>query len=433
MNDMAARQEPVPNELHTSAPASVDETQSRAQAIDPGIPAGGGGGAPTGNANTDDYPRSVEEMGRERLAEVINQQTDFVHLTRLEQHTTPQTDLAIKADSNEGVWNQFIEEQLFATRRVTLDYFHLFEWFPLAPGKFHTPDARSARIEADNFKLRAPDGSYFYTPAGKGLMIEEGGVGAVRLRPTEIHGENFYFMTASANGVCHEGFPILIPEIFYGQLKQRMLGVGAVSAVLSGEMKLVPQDALTFFGNPRAFPQIYLHVDDIRILDKPRPEVTRFYVSVAVSFQGNVQGTVGNYMTYCTFDPGSKTSLDRAIDWIDNFYVQNQYKGTVITDFDDVYPHFPNAVFELAALRSGNLDMQKAVDFLKANWMDQAASEKFRNYYQAISPTLRLQVVMGNQYNFEGGVTGNQNVFGNDNVVNNSQRTAPEPKAGTGQ
>lgn len=384
----------MPNPPPANEPARAGENNSQAQTISP--PLVGGGLMPTNHDTLEDYPRSVQEMNRVRLEQVINQQTDFVHLTRLDQHTTPQTDLEVKADSNEGVWKQFNQEQLFDTRRVTLEYFHLFEWFPLAPGKFHTEQAQNERVQAGNFLMRSSDGSFFYAPEGKGLMLE-GGVGAVRLRPTGINGQNFYFMSASANGVCHEGFPVLIPQEFYGPLKQRMLADGAVPAVLSGEMKYVPKEALTFFGNPRAFPQLYLHVDDIKVLDKPRPEITRFYVSVAVSFQGVVEGNMGQYMTYCTFDPSSKVSFDRAIDWIDNFYVKSQYKGTVITDFDDVYPHFPDAVFELAALRSGTLDMSKVLSFVKANGMGNTASESFSTLYKGYSIIVHGDLVLGDK------------------------------------
>lgn len=376
----------LPDNLPADSPAPAQDFNPVQQRAAP--ESSGGGGAPRPNRNElDEDAPNVQVAERERIQELVNQQTDFVHLTRLDQHTSPQTDLAFKTDSNEDAWKQFNDEQLFDTRRLTLEYFHLFEWFPLAPGKFHTPQARYSREDAAMFRIQSSDKSFYYSPQGKELMLE-GGIGAVRLRPTGINGQNYYFMTASSNGVCHEGFPVLIPQEFYGQLKQRMLADGAVPVQVSGEMKYLGKDTPTFFGNPRAFPQLYLHVDDIKIFDKPRPNVTRFYVSVAVSFQGSVEEKRGEYVTYCTFDPASKQSFDRAIEWIDKFYVHDQYKGTIITDFDDAYPHFPDAIFELQALRSGTLNVKQAGKFLEENGLGPAASEQFVLIYNDYRKTI---------------------------------------------
>lgn len=393
MNNQPPFPEPPHNEASANLPAQ-DDFKPWEQRAAPG--GGGGGGAPAPDADgIESYARNVQVADRERMQELVNQQTDFVHLTRLDQHTTPQTDLEFKAESNEDAWKQFNQEQLYNTRRVTLEYFHLFEWFPLAPGKFHTAQAASSRTAAEQFRIRSGDGSFYYSPEGKGMMLE-GGIGAVRLRPTGIGGQDYYFMSASSNGVCHEGFPVLVPQEFYGQLKQRMLADGAVPVVMSGEMKYVPKDAVSFFGNAREFPQLYLHVDNVKILPKPRSEITRFYVSVAVSFRGEVEGQRGEFVTYCTFDPASHSSFQEAIDWIDKFYVRGQYKGTVITDFDDAYPHFPDAVFALPALRSGTLDLDKVNEFLKANGMGQAGNQ-FIVLYNDYRQIIRGDLVMGDK------------------------------------
>lgn len=388
-------QGPLPQDLFPRAQMNAGDMKPWEQRAGPGMGEGGGGAPPRDEDAIGNYERSVQEMNRRRLEQVINEQTDFVHLSRLDQHTTPQTDLELKAGSNEEAWKQFNEEQLYDTRRVTLDCFHLFEWYPLAPGKFHTREAQFHRLEAAHLMIRSEDNRYYYTPQGKSEMLE-GGIGAVRLRPTRVDGQDYYFMTASSNGVCHEGFPVLVPREFYGPLKESMQMFGAAPVVVSGEMRYVPKETVTFFETSREFPLLYLHADDIKILDKPRTEITNFMVSVAVSFRGEVQGHWGEYVTYCTFDPASSESMQKAVDWIDNFYVQGQYKGTIITDFDDVRPHFPDAVFGLPKLRSGTLSEEQVRAFLKAQGFAESVGNKFLLQYNVYRQV--TEVIQGDKY-----------------------------------
>jgi len=247
-------------------------------------------------------------MGRDGLVEVINQQTDLIHLPMVDRHTTPATDLSHRATSNAEVWQLFVEEQLYDTRRVTLEHFHLFEWFPNAPGLFHTPEGYQHREVASRYMEPTPDGSTVFNPVGKLTMLK-GGIGAVRLRPREIAGEPHYFMTASSSGVCHEGFPVLIPRRFYGPLKARILDEGAVPVTVSGEMRYVPEDAVSFFPEQRRVPLLYLHVDELRVLSRPRSDVTAYLINVVVSFAGEFEGVEGSYATFAAFDPARRLSL----------------------------------------------------------------------------------------------------------------------------
>jgi hypothetical protein len=319
--------------------------------------------------------RICQEIRSRDLCSIIDEQTDLVHLPMVNRHTTPDTDLAIIAEDNVEVWSQFINEYLYDTRRVTLKHFHLFEWFPLKPGKFHTEEASGYRGRAERQLRRSADGETYFNPYGKASMVQ-GGIGAVRLRPRQIGGELHYFMTASSNGVCHEGFPVLIPRRFFGRLKQRILGEGAAPVTLSGEMRYIPNDILTFLGRDREIPLLYLHVDEIQQLPKPRSEITTYKVSVAISFFGQVEERKGNYVTYANFDPASPSSFERACHWLKQFYVR-QYEGTIITDFDEVQPRFPEAIFGLPTLMTGKIDKNQVQAFLQSQGWGEKTGEQF--------------------------------------------------------
>jgi hypothetical protein len=354
------------------------------QRIAPGMR--GGSSMEPGQAAPEDpekLTRACQALRHDDLEAVVDHQTDLTNLPMVDLHTTPNTDLDAKPESNAEVWRRFVEEQLYDTRRVTLEHVHLFEWFPIAPGKFHTAQARQERHMAYQM-MEQIDGEVYFNPAGKASMIR-GGIGAVRLRPREIAGEPHYFMTASSNGTCHEGFPVLVPRRFYGPLKARILDEGAAPVTLSGEMRYIPKDTLTFFEQHREIPLLYLHVDDLRVLEKPRAEVTSYLISVAVSFAGEFEGQQGLYATFASFDPAKRDDLAQASAWLEQVYVAGQHKGAVVTDFDEVRPRFPSAVFGLPKLMAGKLDRAKVTAWLKSQGYDEQAGKTFFVNYQEIN------------------------------------------------
>src|SRR5262245_57509062 len=49
---------------------------------------------------------------------------------------------------NEDVWKAIIGERVSAGQEIVMDHFQVMDWFPRAPGLYHTPDAKYAREEA---------------------------------------------------------------------------------------------------------------------------------------------------------------------------------------------------------------------------------------------------------------------------------------------
>jgi hypothetical protein len=364
----------IPNDLPNIPAESIRPWEQRAG---PGM--GGGGGGDSADEPMTAPLAAGRVYGAEQpatLEAVIDRQTGLATLTRPDLHTSAQGDRAKHAQSNEDLWRQFLAEQLYDTKRVTLEHFHLFEWFPLSPGTYHMRAAAQARREAFAELERGPGGQLYFKPGGKARMVR-GGVGAVRLRPQPIGTDPYYFMTASANGICHEGFPVLIPRQFYGPIKERILAYGAASATLSGEMRYIPdEDATRLFDSRRDLPLLYLHVDDVKILDKPRDGIAAFAVSVAASFYGEVDHQPGTYVTFATFDPADATSLEHTCSWIEEFYVATLYSGHIVTDFDAVQPRFPGAVFGLGAVMAGELDPARVQHLLSAAGLDEGRAER---------------------------------------------------------
>jgi hypothetical protein len=293
------------------------------------------------------------------LSTAVGPQTDLVYLTALGYQEPVKRGDTRTVGSNEEAWELFRGERLRATHRLTLDHFHLFEWFPLCPGRFHLPWARDMRNNARAQQMEI-DGDVCYTTHGKAMMLV-GGVGAVRLRPARFDGADHYFMTASSTGVCHEGFPVAVPEPLFARVRDRIIEQGAVPVRLSGEMRFVPEDAVPLF-DYRQVPLLMLRATELEPLPARRPGLDGFAVSVVVTFTGTVRGQTGAFVSYNTFDPANDKGLATATDWLGRVYIGREHSGIVVTDFDAVFPKFPKAKFGLPLLLGGTLDQ----DYLSA-------------------------------------------------------------------
>ncbi len=386
----------LPDDFPLPTPPGEGDLPPWAQRAAPGL--GGADGLPP-QPPPDELPAQVcSRMEAHELATVIADQTDLAYYGVPVHYQPPQGQAVVALDDNRAAWEHFFREDLYDTRRVRLEAVHLFEWFPLSPGRFHTGQAAQSRRLALEHLVRGADGQTWFTPGGKASMIA-GGLGAVRLRPRLVNGEPHYFMTASSNGVCHEGFPVLLPRRFYAQVKPRLLAEGAAPVTLEGEMRYLSGDLPDFFGQKRELPRLLLHVDKLTLLPRPRAEVTRYLVTAAVAFLGQVEGRPGPYLTYASFDPSSRASLQQAVDWLENFYLR-QYQGQVITDFDEVMPRFPQAVFGLADVMTGRLAADRARAFLSEQGL---APDRAGPYFVIYNQTVR-QIHTGGGAYVEGSV-----------------------------
>jgi hypothetical protein len=131
----------------------------------------------------------------------------------------------------------------------------------------------------------------------------------------------------------------------------------------------------------------------------PRSDVTEFLVSVAVSFKGEVDRLPGRYVTFTSFNPASQTSQTEALNWLEQYYVSGQYKGIVITDFDEVRPRFPQAVFGLPDLLSGKQDLDRVRDFARDEGLEGKVVQ-YINYY--IENVQGDKITVGNISNSSG-------------------------------
>lgn len=74
--------------------------------------------------------RLIEKLLPMDMREIVDDQTSLAYYPMVDRFSAAQSDTSQKVDSNEQAWLLFTREQLFATRRVTLEHFHLFDNLP---------------------------------------------------------------------------------------------------------------------------------------------------------------------------------------------------------------------------------------------------------------------------------------------------------------
>jgi TIR domain len=266
--------------------------------------------------------------------------------------------------TNEDAWHDIIGERVFAGQDIVLERFQIMDWFPRAPGLYHTRDAAWAREMAfehmhptlsnspvNNRKSHeaprvADDYTVVFTPEGK-LSMLEGGIGCIRLKPIQIEGASHWLITATSDGTVHCGVPIAVPLRIYRQLSPLMRDRGSASATITGQICFLDDPISRVFDRYAGVPKVYLKVSEIELCDYEHVELG---ASVAVSFVSDYQHRPSVYTTYVTFEPNIRGSFEEAISWMKTKYVEGEYEGRIITDFDQTKTVFPEARLALASV-----------------------------------------------------------------------------------
>jgi hypothetical protein len=316
--------------------------------------------------------------------------------------------------TNNSIWEAVMYEQIRRTDiNIVLDGFFLFEWFPRSPGLFYTNKGRDARQEARNNIDSIRNGVIVYNPYGK-LSMLDGGVGNLRLKPIEIKNREYCLMSASSNGICHEGFPVAVPIELYNQCIEEITDRGAVVRKLIGKLQYVPDSISSLYRGYIEVPQMYLRVEEVSLPNQLQSRhMEELWVSVAVSFLSDYEGSKKTYATYVHFDPTRRNSLRQSVEWMEQDYVIGRYKGKVITDFDEQKSNFASAPFSLNKIMNLSLVGAEICNF--ANDLHINANQILSHQAQIVLSIQEVNI-MENKYNITGG---NQGAVGDQAEAHN--------------
>jgi hypothetical protein len=229
-----------------------------------------------------------------------------------------------------------------ALAAVSLDGFRLTDWFPRAPGVYWSRDARRAREMAWSEEINTDKelGDY-YSPETKMDLIEEGGIGTIRLRPRRIDDEDCWFGTAIVGRECHGGIPLAIPNtvlhnsgIIWGD-----------QINLRGRVRYLQDAGLedTAASVHHARPLI-VFVEEMKGVVTKQPHGPIVITPVGL-FEASDSDATNIYnqpqYTFVHCAAGPDAELDVAADWIEKY--ATKHSGRVITNFDEQRPILADA------------------------------------------------------------------------------------------
>jgi len=131
--------------------------------------------------------------------------------------------------------------------------------------------------------------------------------------------------------------------------KGRLLRAGKVNAIgvaAAWPLSYFFEDPFArVFDNSAMVPRLYLRVTKLELHEPVAKDVE---ASIAVSFVSDYKGPTGVYATYVTFQPNIKGSFEDAVSWMKKAYIEGEYQGRIITDFDQTRTTFPEARLALS-------------------------------------------------------------------------------------
>jgi hypothetical protein len=252
-------------------------------------------------------------------------------------HETFETDYAF--------WTKCAGHLLKSVRFVG---FRLTDWFPRAPGVYFSPSGIRARYRSyDRQASNDRELGRILNPSGKMALIEQGGVGTVRLRPRRIDNQDCWLATAVKGFHCAGGVPLAVPDAL---LRDTNVTWGD-TVDLIGRVRFLQDvglgDAAASVHHAR--PLIIL-VDEIEAQSAKRHLADPILISPVVLFEkagsdheryedSQRRGDVGYTFVQCA--AGDDGELDRVGEWVEKYAAK--HGGRVITNFDEQRPLLADA------------------------------------------------------------------------------------------
>ena len=168
------------------------------------------------SGNQENRPRIFDDLPERDLIGEIDGSLATANL--ILPPPTPSAPTTKSYDDSAGFWQEILAQEIRSDQIIALNEFFLFEWLPRSPGLFHTPQGKRSRRQAADFTFQldeeesriyeasAPLDPIVFNLYGKRLMFQ-GGVGCIRLKPSQTDVGLLWFMCASSTLSAHEGIP----------------------------------------------------------------------------------------------------------------------------------------------------------------------------------------------------------------------------------
>lgn len=226
--------------------------------------------------------------------------------------------------------------------RVRLKDIRITDWFPRAPGIYWSPRGIAARSLFHESVNEDPALGRYFRPASKLALVEEGGLGTIRLRPRRLDGVDCWFATALDGPQCAGGIPLAIPH----ELMERAGAQWGCTTTLRGQVRYLVDVGMDQVASAvRHAPPIIVLVDEIeRVHGRMNP--SPLHVSPVVLFrqdeathQRDNKLALQYVFVHCR--AGCASDLHSATRWIECYVAK--HGGAVVTNYDEQLPAFADA------------------------------------------------------------------------------------------
>ncbi len=273
--------------------------------------------------------------------------------------------------SEEQFWGQG-GDVLFGS--VDLQGFLVTDWFPRAPGVFWSERAHLARFGVYNSAPENdPELGLIYRPSSKMELIEQGGLGTVRLLPHKVDGTRCWFATAITTLQCHAGIPLAIPDAV---LEKSGLKWGE-TANIKGPVKFLHDVGLDDVAD-----SVHGARPLIVFVEALKPVRTQgagtVVITPVVLFETDDEYGRTHY-SFVQCSAGKDSDLDEAAEWIEKYSAK--HSGRIITNFDQQRPILANAPLSYQKLLTKTYDRTIVKEFTGTMIVDRIDSLKATNQY----------------------------------------------------
>lgn len=234
------------------------------------------------------------------------------------------------------------DQESLVGRQVHLPDFRISDWFPRTPGVYWSDWAHRAReVVWNDEMIRDPDLGRFYRPESKISLIEEGGIGTLRLRPRVIDGEMCLLGTALSGHECHTGISLVLPQ----RILRSTDFTWGDHVSIRGEVKFFQEVGLDDLARSVHHSRpLAIVVDELTALRSGKNSAPIIISPVALFEDKDRRPRLGDTTLRYTFvqcEAGCDGELDRAADWIEHY--AKKFAGRVITNFDETRPVLADA------------------------------------------------------------------------------------------
>lgn len=294
----------------------------------------------------------VGVLNRQRTEQHLIQHFRIANLQQKPKITEQSNQADTSFYSNEEFWQLILQgNRPIHSRQVKLIGFKMADWFPRAPGVYHTREGMEYRWRAERF-VREEEGHRFYEPEGKGLMLD-GGIGTIKFKPISIDGNELWLCTATTDGYCHSGIPLAVPAELMNSFNSKL------TFTLSGQVKFLPDFLETRFRHVTRVPQIYVLVDEV---SEGETNEDPTYITPMIFWGKKDDPDKRGFTTFVTCRPHPAEEIDRGANWLENY--AQRYNGEVLTNFDQQRPTFRYVPFSLDNVLSASVDTTLLNNFI---------------------------------------------------------------------